>query len=183
MLWLGIAGSILIFTILLGIYIVRKAGPNWSQTPLPGVFWLSTFVIVLSSLSIHEAGVAFRKERFVLYRYCLGMTFVAGALFAGMQAYGWMELIAQDIQMKNNPSAGFVYLLTGLHLLHIAGGLVFLAILMRESIKNKSYVDSFVYSVNPPNRLKLKLLTTYWHFVDVLWIYLFLFLLYHHAAS
>ena len=50
-----------------------------------------------------------------------------------------------------------------------------------QSIKNHSYVDAFVFSVNPPNQLKIKLITIYWHFVDVLWLYVFGFLLYHHG--
>lgn len=181
MLWLGIGGSVLVFTVLLGIYIVRQADPDWQPTPLPGVFWLSTLVIILSSLSLHEAGDAFQKEHFLLYRICIGLTLGLGLLFAGMQGYGWLQLIQQKIAMNTNPSAGFVYLLSGLHLLHILGGLFFLSLLFRDAIKNRSYIDSFVYSVNPPNQLRLKLLTIYWHFVDVLWILLFFFLLYHYT--
>jgi cytochrome c oxidase subunit 3 len=90
--------------------------------------------------------------------------------------------LEQGSGMENNPSAGFVYVLTGLHIVHIIGGLVFMAVLLFKSYKNKSYVDSFIYSVNPPNQLRLKLMTTYWHFVDALWLYLFLFLLYHQAS-
>ncbi|MPR33499.1 cytochrome c oxidase subunit 3 [Salmonirosea aquatica] len=182
LLWLGIVGSVLIFTVLLGIYIVRKVGPNWYETPLPGIFWFSTVVIILSSISLHEAKEAFQKERFALYRICLGITLFLGMAFVGMQGYGWLHMIEQGFHLRGNPSAGFVYLLTGLHVVHILGGLIFMGVLFREATKNQSYIDSFVYSVNPPNQLKIKLMTTYWHFVDVLWLYLFLFLLYHHTA-
>jgi len=181
LLWLGISSSVLIFTVILGIYIVRKVGPSWQNTPLPGVFWLSTVVILLSSVSLHEAKDAFNKERFALYRTCLTITLLLGMAFMGMQGYGWLQMTEQGILMQDNPSAGFVYVLTGLHVVHILGGLVFMGILFREATKNRSYVDSFVYSVNPPNQLRVRLMTIYWHFVDVLWLFLFLFLLYHHA--
>jgi len=181
LLWLGISSSVLIFTVILGIYIVRKVGPSWQNTPLPGVFWLSTVVILLSSVSLHEAKDAFNKERFALYRTCLTVTLFLGMAFMGMQGYGWLQMTEQGSLMQDNPSAGFVYVLTGLHVVHILGGLVFLGILFREATKNRSYVDSFVYSVNPPNQLRVRLMTIYWHFVDVLWLFLFLFLLYHHA--
>jgi cytochrome c oxidase subunit 3 len=182
LLWLGIAGSILIFTVLLGIYIVRKVGPNWQETSLPSIFWLSTVVIMLSSLSLHEAKNAFKSDKFQLYRSLLITTLFLGVAFTAMQAFGWYQMLEQGSGMENNPSAGFVYVLTGLHIVHIIGGLVFMAVLLFKSYKNKSYVDSFIYSVNPPNQLRLKLMTTYWHFVDALWLYLFLFLLYHQAS-
>ena len=181
MLWLGIVGSVLIFTALLGIYVIRKVGPHWTETPLPGAFWLSTVVIILSSVSLHEAREAFNKDRFALYRICLSLTLFLGMVFVGTQGFGWLNMVERGFTMQGNPSAGFVYVLTGLHVVHVLGGLIYMGVLLREAMKNQSYVDSFVYSVNPPNRLKIKLLTTYWHFADVLWLYLFLFLLYHHA--
>lgn len=180
LLWMGILSSVLIFTVLLGIYAVRKVGPSWYETPLPGIFWLSTIVVFLSSVSLHEAGNAFQKERFAWYRIFLGITLFLGMAFVGMQGYGWLQMIDQGFTLRGNPSAGFVYVLTGLHVVHILGGLIYMGVLFREATKNQSYIDSFVYSVNPPNRLKIKLMTIYWHFVDVLWLYLFLFLLYHH---
>jgi cytochrome c oxidase subunit III len=180
LLWMGILGSVLIFTVLLGVYVIRKVGPNWYETPLPGIFWLSTIVIFLSSISLHEARNAFQKERFAWYRIGLGITLFLGMVFVSMQGYGWLQMIEQGFSMRGNPSAGFVYILTGLHVVHILGGLIFMGLLFREATKNQSYIDSFVYQVNPPNRLRIKLMTIYWHFVDVLWLYLFLFLLYHH---
>ncbi len=182
LLWLGIVGSVLIFTVLLVIYSMRKAGSDWQPTPLPGIFWISTLIILLSSVSIHEAENAFRKERFAVYRYCLALTLFLGMIFVGMQGFGWLQMMERGFAMEGNPSAGFVYVLSGLHVGHILGGLIFMGVLLGEAAKNQSYVDSFVYSVNPPNRLKLKLMAIYWHFVDVLWLYLFLFLLYHHAS-
>jgi cytochrome c oxidase subunit 3 len=85
-----------------------------------------------------------------------------------------------DVRLHNNTAGAFLYVITGVHLLHILGGLFLLVITLVNAVRRTTYVDAFVYSVNPPNQLKLKLVTVYWHFVDALWVYLFLFFLYHH---
>lgn len=182
MLWLGIGGSVLVFTILLGIYVLRKsAGVYWTDVPLPSLFWISTLAIVVSSLTLHLANYALRTDRYPQFRIYIGATLTLGILFVILQLWGWKQLIEAGISTVNNPSAGFIYLLSGLHILHIAVGIIILTWAVFQSLKNISYVDSFVFSVNPPNQLKIKLITIYWHFVDVLWLYLFGFLLYHHG--
>ncbi|GAA4411639.1 hypothetical protein GCM10023187_37790 [Nibrella viscosa] len=183
MVWLGIAGSVLIFTVLLAVYIVRRTGPGWSDVPLPNVFLISTFAILLSSLTLHNANQAFRQERFANYRTNMSTTLALGTLFILLQAWGWRQLFVSGVVLEGNPSGSFIYLLSGLHLLHILIGLVFLVIALAEALRRRPYIDSFVYSVNPPNQLRLRLITLYWHFVDVLWIGLFLFLLVHHGIN
>jgi cytochrome c oxidase subunit III len=183
MLWLGIGGSVLLFTTLLGIYIARQTSPDWINIPLPNVFLLSTVVILLSSLSLHNANSAFLHERFGAYRINLGTTLGLGVLFILLQGWGWREMLLAGQRLDVNPAAAFVYLISGLHILHILIGLVFLGIAFTEAVRRRQYVDSFVYSVNPPNQLKLRLITLYWHFVDILWLGLFLFLLAHHGLN
>ena len=181
MLWLCIAGSVFMFTVLLVAYIVRKVGTDWHDVALPTVFIASTGVILASSLTLHMANVAFRHERFTQYRLYLGTTLFLGTLFVLLQVLGWRELVLKGIYIQTNPSSSFLFLLSGLHLLHILFGLILLAIAFAEAIRRIPYVEAFVYSVNPPNVLKIKLFTLYWHFVDILWLYIFLFLLYHHG--
>jgi cytochrome c oxidase subunit III len=181
MLWLGIFGSAMIFLLLVVIYISRKSASDWVIFPLPPIFRLSTLVILLSSLTLHLANRAFKRELFFIYRLQMALTLTLGFAFVLMQLVGWAELIKVGVKLNNNPAGAFVFLLSGLHMLHIAGGLVFLAIIFAEAIRRISYVDSFVYSVNPPNQLRIRLVTTYWHFVDVLWVLLFVFLLFHHS--
>ncbi len=183
MVWLGIVGSVMVFTILLAAYIVRKTNPGWANVPLPYVFLLSTFAILLSSLTLHNANQAFRQERFATYRSNIGTTLALGLLFIMLQAWGWRQLFLSGVFLEGNPAGSFIYLISGLHLLHILIGLIFLAIAFVEAIRRRPYIDSFVYSVNPPNQLRLRLITLYWHFVDVLWVGLFLFLLVHHGVN
>ena len=183
MVWLGIAGSVLLFTVLFATYIVRSSGPSWAQVALPNVFLLSTVVMMLSSLTLHTANQAFRNERFPMYRTYLGMTLSLGILFILLQAWGWRQMVLAGIGLQANPAGGFVYILSGLHLLHILIGLIFLLIAFVEAMRRRQYIDAFVYSVNPPNQLKIKLITLYWHFIDVLWLVVFLFLLVHHGVN
>lgn len=183
MVWLGIAGSVMLFTILLAAYIIRKTGPGWVDAPLPYTFVLSTLVILLSSLTLHNASNAFRQERFATYRSYMGTTLVLGTLFILLQTWGWRQMTQAGVHLEGNPAGGFIYIISGLHLLHILVGLIFLVIALAEALRRRPYVDSFVYSVNPPTQLKIKLITLYWHFVDFLWVVLFLFLVLHHGVD
>ncbi|QHW00510.1 cytochrome c oxidase subunit 3 [Spirosoma endbachense] len=183
MVWLGIASSVMLFTILLVTYIIRRTGPDWADVKLPNVFLISTVVIVLSSFTLNNATQAFRHERFGSYRTNIATTLVLGTLFILLQGWGWRQMILAGIKLEGNPAGGFVYIISGIHLLHILIGLIFLVIALAEALRRRPYVDSFVYSVNPPNQLKIRLITLYWHFVDILWVGLFVFLLIHHGLD
>ncbi|MDX2304966.1 MAG: cytochrome c oxidase subunit 3 [Microscillaceae bacterium] len=177
MLWAGILGISLMFLVFTMVFVLRKE-TGMADFKLPRVFWLSSLVIALSSFSIDQAGQAFKKESFRSYRFYLLLTLVLGGLFVLLQFLGWSKMIQQGISFKNSFVGSFIYLISGIHILHLAGGVLCLLLIFMDSLKNLSYVDSFVYSVNPPNRLRLRLVSIYWHFVDGLWIYLFLFFLY-----
>lgn len=180
-LWLCMVGSVLLFTVLLVAYLIRRTGPDWRDVPLPMLFLASTGVMMVSSLTLHIANLAFRHERFPQYRIYLGTTLFLGVFFVVLQVLGWRELKLKGVYLQTNPSSSFLFILSGLHLLHILIGLAFLGIAFAEAMRRLSYVDAFVYSVNPPNRLKIKLFVLYWHFVDVLWLYVFVFLLFNHG--
>ncbi|WP_080059085.1 cytochrome c oxidase subunit 3 [Spirosoma aerolatum] len=183
MVWLGIASSTMLFTMLLVTYVVRQTASDWATVKLPLVFLVSTGVILLSSLTLNNAKQAFWHERFGSYRTNLATTLGLGILFMLLQGWGWRDLFRAGIRLEGNPAGSFIYIISGLHLLHILLGLILLGIVLWEALLRRPYVDAFVYSVNPPNRLKLKLIALYWHFVDVLWLGLFLFLLVHHGIN
>jgi cytochrome c oxidase subunit III len=176
MLILAMFGSGLFFLFSVLIYSLRQQISTLQATPLPSVFWASTVVIALSSISLHWAYVAFRQDKFKFYRTLMFLTFVLGTSFCVMQVLGWQQMYATPNLDKT--SVGFVYLISGMHLLHIVVGIFFLAKMFAEALRNWSYVSSFVYAVNPPNQQKLNLIILYWHFVDVLWVVLFLVLLF-----
>ncbi|MCU0444000.1 MAG: cytochrome c oxidase subunit 3 [Microscillaceae bacterium] len=182
MLWVAIVGMALVFLALGSVYSMRFGNAHWGATfKLPRVFWLSTLVMLVSSFTLHWANRAWQKEQFKQFRILLIATWCLGMGFIGLQFWGWRELVAMKIFLQNNLAGAFLYIISGLHALHIFGGLVFLLITIVKTMRHTSYVDAFVYSVNPPNQIRLQLVTRYWHFVDILWVLLFVFFLYHHS--
>jgi len=179
MLYLAIFGSGLLFLAVFLIFLSKELINQNIPLVIPKVFWASSLVILLSSLTISLAKKELLGQQFVAFKRYLGFTYLFGLLFLVLQITGWMELSDKGFTMANNTGASFLFILSGLHILHVFGGIVALSITVAKVFKNKSYVDSFVYSVNPPNQLNFKLIYIYWHFLDALWLLIFLFLLYH----
>lgn len=169
-LWVGIGSIIMMFAALTSAYIVRQAQQNWLEFKLPTVFWYSTVVIITSSVTMHLALKAFRSRERLRYRLLLAVTAFLGVLFAVLQIAGFKNLYARGIQIigeGSNPSASFLGIITGLHVVHVLGGVVALLVVLAKaySTRVKSY-----------NSTPVEILSVYWHFVDILWIYLFVFL-------
>lgn len=179
MLWLAIVGMSLVFVALLFFYAFGKNKLTPTEIALPKIFWLSSVFIILSSFTIHQAQKVFYLDNFRLYTRWLVSTFILGLMFIISQLLGWQDLYQQKIFLNGHPSGSYLYVISGLHIVHLLGGILYLGLISWEAIRHISYVDSFIYSVNPPNQLRLKLLVIYWHFVDILWIFIFLFFLYH----
>lgn len=174
MLWTAIVGISIMFFALTLLYLVRKGTTNIA---IPSLFWFSTVCITLSSFTLWKGNIAIRREHFRQAKLLLGSTLILGLLFIGLQIAGWQQLVALKIYLHNNLAGSFIYIISGLHIAHILGGLIFLALIFVDVSRQTSYVDSFIHSVNPPNQLRLKLVTIYWHFIDILWWYLFGFFL------
>lgn len=175
MLWLFIVSIVMIFASLTSAYIVKQADGNWLYIQLPDILWYSTAVILLSSLSMQLAYRAAQKEAHSQSIAYLVVTLVLGVAFLLMQWYGWVDLVNRGIFFGGvdydgnpaNPAGSFLYVLMGVHAFHLITGLVFLAIVLFQSFR-----------LTAPNRmLNFEIATIYWHFLDGLWVYLFLFLL------
>ncbi len=183
MLYLAMIGSGLLFFFLILVFIAKESRNQDIPVKIPGVFWASTWVILASSFTLYSANKAFREERFRSYRLNISLTLIAGILFIVLQGFGWRQMMQSGITMRNNTGGMFIYILSGLHIFHTLGGLIALGSANKDAFQRLEYVESYVYSVNPPNQLKIKLISLYWHFIDILWIALFLFLLYHAAQD
>ncbi|MCU0326258.1 MAG: cytochrome c oxidase subunit 3 [Spirosomaceae bacterium] len=180
MLYLAMIGSGILFLGVMFFLIAKETINNLRVSfIIPKFFWFSTFAILLSSATLHWSIKAFNEERFRSYRLNIIVTSILGVFFIALQFLGWGELLQKNIRLGNNTGGEFIYILSGLHIFHTIGGLIALLVMNRDAIKNLNYVDTFVYSVNPPNQLKIRLISVYWHFIDILWVLLFLFLLYH----
>lgn len=170
LLWLGIVSIIMMFAAFTSAYLVRRAEGNWLEFGIPKIFTYSTIVLVLSSISMHLAYWASKKDRFLLLRLAISITFVLGIVFLVMQVLGWGELTRNNVFLVGNPSGSFFYVLSGLHGLHIISALLVLIFAM---------VASFQLKIHAKRLNQIEMCVTYWHFLDLLWLYLFIFLLYN----
>lgn len=172
LIWIGIISILMIFAGLTSAYVVRSDTGNWLIFELPNTFYLSTAVIIASSLSLYVAIQMAKKNNQKGIIYGVLVTFILGILFTYLQYLGWCQLRSVGIVFAgkaSNASGSFLYLLTFLHLAHLFGGLISLLVTLKNSIKGR---------YNAENTLGLELCSIYWHFLDILWVYLFLFLLY-----
>lgn len=168
-LWVALASIIMMFTALTSAYIVRQAGGNWLEFSLPNIFYWNTLVIVVSSLTLHGAYLSFKKGRESAYKSLMIATLILGIAFLWLQYLGWLDLTAAGVPLKTNPSGDFVYTISGLHGLHVVGGITVLLIGILVAFARP-------FRVTPMRKLRLELSLTYWHFVGGLWIYLIVFL-------
>jgi cytochrome c oxidase subunit III len=170
LLWIAMISIVMLFAGLTSAYIVRKNVGDWLVFDLPSQFYISTVVIILSSFSMVYVLAAAKKNNSSAITLGLSITLVLGIVFLFSQLFAWRQLVAGGIYLGgsgSNPSGSFLYILSGLHGLHIIGGLIALIVCLIQSLRKK---------YNSENRLGLQLCSTYWHFLDALWIYLLLFL-------
>jgi cytochrome c oxidase subunit 3 len=173
LMWLGTLSIVMVFAGLTSAYVVRRGAGDWFSIVLPQVFWVSTAVIVFSSVTMNLALYNFRNDKIKAGKIFLAATLFLGLLFAWCQFHGWGELTHNGIylvQAKGQTSlisGSFIYLLSGLHLAHVAGGILALTF---------TFIKSLLGRYSSANVHGLRIASIYWHFLDALWIYLFVFL-------
>lgn len=170
--WLFLLSVIMIFASLTSGYIVRKAEGNWVDFELPPVFWLTTAILLLSSVTHHLAFIHAKRDNLGQVKGWMLLTALLGVGFLVSQWYSWVYLVNINVYFSGNNVAGsFLYVLTGLHMLHVVSAVIFVLIITWKTQ---------LYQVHSKNLLGIELCTTYWHFLDALWIYLFAFLTVFH---
>lgn len=167
-LWIFMVTVVMIFISLSSAYIVKKAEGDWLLIQFPQMFKVTSVLIVLSSLSMHFAYLASKKNNLFNIRLGLGITGLLAIAFTVGQYWSWGELVEQGVFFVGNPAGSFIYVFTGLHVAHLFGGLIFLIIVLRRA---------FAYKVHSKSMLSIQLCATYWHFLGGLWLYLYLFLI------
>ncbi len=166
-LWLFISAIIMLFSALTSAYIVRHSAGNWLRFEMPEIFWFNTFVLLLSSLTIQLSYFQLRRDRITAFKVLFAISTFLGLLFLVGQVIGWGQLREMGIYISTNPSSSFFYLLTGAHAVHLAGGVISLIYV---------FVKSLLGYYSSRNKLGVELCITYWHFLDILWLYLFVFI-------
>ncbi len=168
MLWLTIVSILMMFAGWTSGYLVRKAEGRWHEFELPVIFWYSTGILLVSSISMFLAVQYAKKDNFNALKIAISITFVFGLTFLITQVIGFSDLIKNQLYFAGSDvAASWLYALVGLHAAHVISGLVVLLI---------SLISSFKFTVNSKNLLRIQLCATYWHFLDFLWLYLFVFL-------
>lgn len=170
-LWLFIVSVVMIFASMTSAYIVRMSEGNWLEFDLPDIFWYTSIVIILSSISLHWAYLSAKRDSLDQLRIALLVTAILGVSFLVGQWYSWVALVDQDVYFVGNPAGSFLYVFTGLHAIHLISGVIFLIIVLISSLR---------FKIHSQNMAQMEMCTTYWHFLGGLWLYLFMFLLLNH---
>lgn len=171
LLWMFMVSIVMIFASLTSAYIVRQAEGNWLVFDLPSILWYSTVLLVLSSVAAQLAYRAAKFDNIGALRGYLSLTLILGIGFLISQVYTWGVLVDNNVYFVGNPAGSFLYVIMGVHGFHLISGLVYLLIMLTRAYQNK---------VHSKKLLHLGLSVSYWHFLDVLWLYLFVFLLLNH---
>lgn len=173
-----LAGITALFLGFTGAYLYTRFQNQLEPFDLPILFVFNTLLLILASWILKKAMDYYKDDNTRLYQYSLGATLIITFLFLISQIIAWKQLYAQGIFVDHSNMASYLYLISIIHFAHVIAGIPFLAIFLYHSIKKmKEPVSVLVYFSDPDKRRKLRLLTIYWHFLDVLWVYLVLFFL------
>lgn len=166
----------ILFLSLSGAFIYTRVQNGLPPVKLPWLFGFNTVILLGSSWTMVRAKKAYLADETERYQGMLILTIVLSLIFMFAQYLAWMQLFKQQIFLNSDPSAGYLYVISGLHFAHVIGGLPFLSLFLWKAFKYmKEPVSVLVYFSDPEKRLRLRLLTIYWHFLDILWIYLVVF--------
>ena len=169
--WLWMISSMIFFAGLTSGYIVYS-GDGAGKTlnvPLPRTFVYSTIIIIISSITMHWAYLQTKRLKFANQKTGLWLTLVLGIVFIAMQIYGWAVWTDMGVFFINsNATISFVYAFTFLHIIHILAGIVIII---------TALISSYRRLPNAVNLFRMEVSSIFWHFVDILWIYLYVFLL------
>ncbi len=176
LMYIAIGSMTMMFAGWISAYMVRQGQGRWEHIHLPSAFYISTAVILVSSLTIHLAARAHKNKKFGSYKLFLLVSMILGVLFLAFQYSGFLEMYNEmGIKLNGNNAAGeFTYVIPFVHGLHALGGVIALIVVaVSNSIKTKR---------NKYSSTGIQIAATYWHFVDALWLFIFLFLLYNQQA-
>jgi cytochrome c oxidase subunit 3 len=183
--WIALAAIMMMFVAFTSAYIYRQGlAGDWSPIALPRVLWISTGLLLASSFTIEKAKRALNAGYTPGFNRWISLTALLGAGFLFGQVAAWKDLAASGIYLASNPNSSFFYLLTGAHGLHLLGGLTALGLIVLGSLRRPApaAVAGYPARVIPSGpgagrETVVEITAMYWHFMDGLWIYLYLLLL------
>jgi cytochrome c oxidase subunit III len=164
--FIALAGILMFFMAFVSAYIVRKDMPNsaWIPLQVPRILWLNTLILIASSFTLARAHIRFTAKDDEGFRHWWATTSVLGILFVAGQILAWRQLAAQGIFLASNPSSSFFYVFTGAHAVHLLGGILALLYVQFRATRKVARGTA------------IEVVSMYWHFMDGLWVFLFLLL-------
>jgi cytochrome c oxidase subunit 3 len=169
-LWVGIGSIIMMFAGLTSAYIVKGSMAGFTTVQMPQLFYYSTAVMLISSFTMQWALKSFKERSMQQYRRLLTVTMVLGFIFIVLQITGFSQLWNRGVRFRQVAGAGqFLYVIFGLHAAHVLGGIIALIVM---------FIKAFSARIRNYNPVPVEVMSTYWHFVDLLWVYLFVFFLF-----
>jgi cytochrome c oxidase subunit 3 len=181
---LGLVSISMTFAGLTSYYIIYKAKETWSFFEMPSIFWLSTLIIGLSSMAIQMAHLANKKNKKSTLLLGMVLTLLLGIAFCISQWLGYRELMSKGIFLSGSGNGNSIfYVITGGHGLHLIGGLFFVLIATARAFllfKNNNISSTYLNKDSDKLLIRTDLITVYWHFLGILWLYLFIFLYINH---
>jgi len=166
-LWILLVTILMLFAGLSSAYIVLRGMSDWQSIQLPSILWLNTALLLSSSATIEAGRKSLRYGRMGALKTWIVVSAAFGFAFLAGQLYAWRQLVAAGVYLPSTLHSSFFYLLTGLHGIHLLGGVSALAYVLVKALRNR---------IEPSKDESLKLCATYWHFMDGLWVYLFVLL-------
>lgn len=178
---LMLVGITVMFLSLSVSYIYTRVQMQIPPVKMPVLFLVNTLILILSSYTMKRANDAYKEDNTQKYIQSLVFTVILSIIFMMAQTIAWVMLFKNNISIVHSTTASYLYIISFLHFMHVMAGIPFLIIFIRAARKRMvEPVSVLVYFSDPEKRLKLKLLTMYWHFLDVLWIYLVLFFFFNY---
>lgn len=173
---LVIAGLSILFLSFTAAYGYTLFQSQVSALKVPDVFFFNTLVLIGSSLAISKAKRAFNQDNVKLLKNNLLATIGLTILFLIGQVFGWREIVLREIPLAQSVAASYLYIISGLHMLHILAGIPFLiSFYLAAATRLKDSVNGLLYFADSNRKLRLYLLAVYWHFLDLVWVYLITF--------
>jgi cytochrome c oxidase subunit 3 len=176
LMYLGMFGSGLIFLFMTVAFLASATGNTEGMGfKMPKSFIISTLVIIISGYTVSKMLLHYKEESLFKLKNSLLSTFLLGIVFTVLQFLGWKELTLIGIDFRGLPSGSFLYVLSGIHIFHLLGAMVFALIMVAKYNKTqKDEIKHLLLLTNPYEKMKIQLFTTYWHFMDVIWLLLFM---------
>jgi cytochrome c oxidase subunit 3 len=167
-----------LFLALSAAFVYTRVQSGIGSIDVPLLFIFNTLILLASSYAMWKAKNAYKDDDTAAYQQALKWTLGLSLIFLVSQFVAWWQLFNRNVFLDTDNSAAYLYLLSGLHFAHVIAGLPFLLLFLRTARQQmKEPVTVLIYFSDPEKRLRLRLLSIYWHFLDGLWIFLVLFFL------